>query len=385
MMKKDDEKGIMNNRKKKVLILTADAGFGHNSASLALGRAIQLRHEKTSIFHIANPLNHPKTPEWLRKTQNNYDGLARYVPRFYRFMYNVGNTAVIKFLTEKVLFLSLYQTMKSIVQSYRPDVIINTYPLYNAPLHAVCDKADPRIPRVCVVTDLTVVHSTWFSPHNDLTVVPTEVTRDLAIRAGVPQDRVEIIGIPVDPELQLEPRTKLELREHFGWAPNLVTVLAVGSKRVTSAMATVKALNESNLPIQVVAIAGGDTDVYNQLKQTQWRIPTFVYNFVAEMPLFMRAADCVLSKSGGLIISESLAAGLPIIITETIPGQEEGNVNFVLRFDAGDVALSPEKLVEVLSSWLKDDGLVLRKKTQNARNLGRADAAFAIVERALRL
>jgi UDP-N-acetylglucosamine:LPS N-acetylglucosamine transferase len=80
-----------------------------------------------------------------------------------------------------------------------------------------------------------------------------------------------------------------------------------------------------------------------------------------------------------------LSAGLPIIITETIPGQEEGNLEFVLRSDAGDVALGPEKVVEVLSSWLENDGLVLKNKAQNAKNLGRADAAFAIVERALSL
>jgi 1,2-diacylglycerol 3-beta-galactosyltransferase len=288
----------MNKTKKRVLILSASAGFGHNSASRALAKAIQLRHIEDSTFHIANPLDYPKTPKWLHKTQDNYDGLARDAPGFYRFMYDMGNTALIKFLTEKVLFLFLYQTMKSLIRSYRPDVIINTYPLYNAALHAVCDKADTHIPTICVVTDLTAVHKTWFSPYNDLTVVPTEVTRDLAIQCGVPQDRVEIIGIPVDPDLQLESRSKLELREHLGWDRNLTTVLAVGSKRVTSIVAAVQALNNSNLPIQVVAIAGGDANIYNQLKETRWRIPTFIYGFVTEMPLFLRAADCVLSKSG---------------------------------------------------------------------------------------
>ncbi|HOV94721.1 MAG TPA: hypothetical protein PLT87_07570 [Spirochaetales bacterium] len=71
----------------------------------------------------------------------------------------------------------------------------------------------------------------------------------------------------------------------------------MGSKRVTSIVAAAKELDSSGLPILVVAVAGGDAGIYGQLKKTRWRIPAFIYDFVTEMPLFLRAADCVLSKS----------------------------------------------------------------------------------------
>ena len=73
-------------------------------------------------------------------------------------------------------------------------------------------------------------------------------------------------------------------------------MLAVGSKRVTSIVAAAKELDSSGLPIQVVAVAGGDAGIYGQLKKTRWRIPAFIYDFVTEMPVFLRAADCGLSK-----------------------------------------------------------------------------------------
>jgi hypothetical protein len=120
----------------------------------------------------------------------------------------------------------LFRTMRDIVLRFRPDVIISTYPLYQAPLNALFTLRWSFVPVVCVVTDLATVHQIWFTRDADLTVVPTGIVRDLALAAGVPDDRVEIIGIPVSPRIAQDTRDKERLRAELGWKSGLVTLLA---------------------------------------------------------------------------------------------------------------------------------------------------------------
>jgi 1,2-diacylglycerol 3-beta-galactosyltransferase len=107
---------------------------------------------------------------------------------------------------------------------------------------------------------------------------------------------------------------------------------------------------------------------------------THVYNFVSEMGTFMRAADCVLGKAGGLTVSESLASGLPLILIDVIPGQETGNANYVVSGNAGVLASNPTEVLEAMAHWLEKDGVRYEQQAQNARRL-RPRAAYETVDR----
>jgi 1,2-diacylglycerol 3-beta-galactosyltransferase len=93
------------------------------------------------------------------------------------------------------------------------------------------------------------------------------------------------------------------------------------------------------------------------------------------MPLFMHAADAIICKAGGLIITESLACGLPILLVDVLPGQETGNAEFILQGGAGDIATSPLQVLETLSHWMENDQALLKNRAENSRKLGRPYAA----------
>jgi UDP-N-acetylglucosamine:LPS N-acetylglucosamine transferase len=135
-------------------------------------------------------------------------------------------------------------------------------------------------------------------------------------------------------------------------------------------------LNHAGFPIQLIVVAGGDDDLYARLQETEWHVPVHLYNFVREMPVFLHAADCVLSKAGGLIVSESLACGLPMLLIQAIAGQETGNAQYVVEGGAGDVTGQPLELLETLCHWLLDDGRLFQERAAHARRLGRPDAAY---------
>ncbi len=199
-----------------------------------------------------------------------------------------------------------------------------------------------------------------------------------AILANVPAENVLVTGLPVDPRIGHEKRNKTTLRQSLGWNPELLTVLAVGSKRVKDLFSQLEVINTFDAPLQLVIVAGGNNALFHAARVAPWNIPVFCYNYVRNLPEMMHAANLLITKAGGLITSEALACGLPIIFTSALPGQETGNMEYVCEHSAGVMAKSPAELRETLSEWLKDDQKSLAQFAWNARSLGKPDAAYQI-------
>ncbi len=365
---------------KRILILTADAGFGHRSAANAIAEALQDTHGDECTYEIVNVLDDEQTPRPLRDSQSDYDRIAREMPDMYKFGYEATDANAPAAIMERGLQAMLYSPMRRLLNVQQPDVIISTYPLYQAPLGAVFALTKKFIPLVTVVTDLVTVHQIWFSPYPDLTVVPTEAVRDLALDAKVPAGQIEVIGIPVHPRLSKETRAKAEIRAELEWDQHLTTILMVGSKRSSLYMNVANALNHSGLPVQLIVATGGDDERYEELQHAEWHRPAHVYNFVKNMPTMMRAADCIVCKAGGLTVTESLACGLPLMLTDVIPGQETGNAEYVVNGGAGERIDDPLQALETMCHWLLNDEQLLKERSTNAAMLGRPRAAYDIVD-----
>ena len=367
-------------RKKRILVLYADAGFGHRSAANALIAALAEMYGDQIHIDLVNPLEDRRTPSILRDSQSDYDKMVRSTRELYKFGFQASDQMVTNTLFESALTVMLFEVMRDVVRRYDPDVIASTYPLYQAPLEAVFTISRRYVPVITIVTDLATVHRIWFNNMVDLCLVHTARVREIALDAGMKPRQVQITGIPVHPRLGNETRSPEAIREELGWRKDLVTVLVVGSRRVYNLPEVLRALNHSGLPIQLVVVAGGDDELYRQFEETKWHIPTQIYNFVRNMPDLMRASDLVVCKAGGLIVTESLACGLPMILVDVIPGQETGNANYVVDGGAGELGESPIEVLEVLYHWLQYGGELLDRRAYNARQLGRPHAAYAAAE-----
>jgi UDP-N-acetylglucosamine:LPS N-acetylglucosamine transferase len=134
------------------------------------------------------------------------------------------------------------------------------------------------------------------------------------------------------------------------------------------------------LDAQLVLIAGGDKDLYNEFRSTTWHLPTHIYNYTDQMPAFIHASDIVISKAGGLIASETLACGKPMLITDVIEGQETGNAEYVVEHGAGARTFTAIEALETVYHWLMNDKEMLQLRAEKARELGRPRAAYDIAE-----
>jgi 1,2-diacylglycerol 3-beta-galactosyltransferase len=365
---------------KRILILTADAGFGHRSAANAVASALAKLYGDQCQVDIVNPLDDKHVPSFLRDSQSDYDRIVREIPELYRIGYDASDATVPSFIASRALTILLYETMCDVVTAYRPDVILTTFPLYQEPLLSVFTVNRYYIPIYTVVTDLVTIHRLWFDPGVEACLVPTSQVRELALSYNMKPDQVIITGIPVHPDIASGSRDKTALRQGLGWQPDLLTFLAVGSQRVEGLPEILNVLNHFGRPLQLAVVAGKNQALYHQLQEMDWHVPIHLYDYVTNMPTLMHAADGLICKAGGLIVTEGLACGLPMMLTNVIPGQETGNAQFVVDNRAGDMLTSPLQALELTAHWLLDDGKLMKERARNALLVGKPEAAFSVAQ-----
>ncbi len=365
---------------KRILIFVADLGFGHRSAANAIKTALLNQHGAACSVEIVNPMDSPHTPSFFRSSQQEYDHWVRELPDLYQINYEISDTPMVSSLYESAYVLMLLRAILDTLSRFEPDVIVVVQQTFLAPLDAAFTLLAKRVPVVTVITDLTTIHRMWFHPVSTYCVVPTDDARVQALAAGLSKAQVKQVGIPVNPAFMLEQRSKADIRAENGWAQDMTTVLAVGSKRTRQLTDMLRILNHSGLPLQLVVVAGGDEELHQELERTDWHLPARVYAYADNMPALMRAADVIMCKAGGLIVSEALAAGLPILLFDVIEGQETGNADYVVEQGAGVLAHEPITLLETLFHWLQHDQAGLRKTAAQSKRTGRPNAAYEIAK-----
>ncbi len=366
---------------KRILVLTSDMGFGHRSAAKAIHDALLMEYGDNVAVTIVNPMDHGKVPSFYRDNPEAYDLLVKRLPDLYNLTYKAVDLPFTAPLVENVNTAMLLEAMLEIFSEVQPHVVVVTRENYLSTLWAIRTITRKRVPIVTVITDLGTVHRVWFNTVSTLTCVPNQHVYDMGIAEKIPPSQLKITGIPVHPRISAETRDKREIRQSLGWQPDLKTALLVGSTRSRGLVDTVRVLNHCNFPIQLAIVTGGDDTTYAQLEAMEWHVPTHLYNFVDNMPQLLRASDMLGCKAGGLIITEGLAVGLPLLLFDAIEGQETGNIDYVVENGAG-VFMGPSlDLLEAMHDWFSEDFALLNTLATRAQQLGFPRSSFEIAHK----
>ena len=394
-------------RQRRVLFLIADTGAGHRSAANAIHHAMRLLAESPSLSSpripapgggtVPRPGRLYANDGWeativdafaecsqfpLRGGVFLYAPAIKYSPRLYGQVYRITNSRNRFRAASRLTKPFLYHGLARLFLAMRPDVIISVHPLLNHITLQVLRDLGVRVPLITVVTDLVSVHCAWIAPGVTACVVPTEAARRLALEAGVPSKRVHLLGMPIDPRFaQPSWANRDTLRAELGLDPELPVVLMVGGGEGAIGLAdAVAAVGHSDLRVQLLVVTGRNKGLMSQLQRqsTSFRTPAQILGFVHNMPDLMHAADVIVTKAGPGTITEATACELPIVLTGAIPGQEEGNVDFVLRQDVGVLARSPDAVVAALRELLEPGSARLAALRARAREISRPEASLDI-------
>ena len=337
-----------------ILFLFSDTGGGHRSAANAIIEALDLEFpgkmtcEMVDIFREYTPPPFTYAPEI-------YPPLTR-MPRVWSMGYHISDGKRRTRIMYRMLWPYIRWGMQRLVQEHPADLIVSVHQLPNEPVARAIAQSGQKIPFTTVVTDLVSTHAAWYTNLADLIILPTNAAYRRALHMGAAPKRMEVVGLPVAETFRRfsgDAGDREAIRERLGWMSDRPVVLMVGGGEGMGPLETTAlAIDEAELPVQMIVIAGRNQKLQNNLEKYPWKTPARIYGFVQEMPAFMHAADVLVTKAGPGTISEAFISGLPLILYSRLPGQEDGNVGYVVRNGAGIWAPRPGEVVKSLRTWL---------------------------------
>jgi 1,2-diacylglycerol 3-beta-galactosyltransferase len=332
-----------------ILFLFSDTGGGHRSATEAIIEALQLEFDDQITTQMVDifldiaprPLNY--LPKW-------YPYMVRF-PEVWGVGYKLSNGSLRARLIVESAYPYVRRSLHKLINRYPADMIVSVHPLANDPFLHALGRHHP--PFITVVTDLVTTHALWYHKDVDLCLVPTEGARQRGLLANLKPEQLQVVGLPVADRFCQPSGDKSALRRQLSWpVEDLVVLLVGGGDGLGPLEKTALAIAEANMPISLVIITGRNVELKERLSARQWPMTTLIYGFVHEMPDFMRAADILVTKAGPGTISEALNAGLPMILYSRLPGQEDGNVDYVISEGVGVWAPNSKDIIAALREWI---------------------------------
>ncbi|HEX9013433.1 MAG TPA: glycosyltransferase [Anaerolineaceae bacterium] len=342
--------------KRKIVFLFSDTGGGHRSACEAIIEAINLEFpgqfdtEMVDIFR-------QYAPRPLDMAPNIYPTLSR-MPEVWRLGYRASDGKRRTRALTRLFWPYVRRSLTRLVLEHPCDLLVSVHQLSNAPFARVLQELEkighPHTPFAIVVTDMVSTHAFWYDNRARLVIVPTEAARRRGIEAGLDSGKIRVVGMPVGERFAAPLESRATLREKLGWAQDRLAVLMVGGGEGMGPLEPMaEAADEAGLPISIAVIAGRNQKLRERLEGRRWQTPHHIYGFVKNMPELMGAADVLVTKAGPGTISEAFIAGLPILLYSRMPGQEDGNVRYVVQQGAGAWTPEPERMAAVLREWVE--------------------------------
>jgi processive 1,2-diacylglycerol beta-glucosyltransferase len=367
----------------RLLVLSASIGAGHAMAAEALCRTYEEKFGGEAYHLDFLRYTHPYLS---RSVEQAYYLVTKHTPSIWKLIYNMGDiqNAPIKRL-EKYIGLRKY---RKLIEVYRPDAIISTHFLPAAIVSYLYPELP--IPNGVVLTDY-VSHRLWVNPHNQVYFVAHPAMKEELMALGVEESRIRVTGIPIRPCFQHIEKSQAQCatfrsRLHVDRRLPLILIMC-GGNAIGPLAEVLEELNKiSANDFQVIVIAGRNRKSYRELKQVFYNtnLKGHVRGNVRSIHEYMASADLLISKAGGLTVTEALITGLPILVIRPTPGQEDGNTAYVTQRNAGIYLKDIKELAPIVASLLKHPEQ-LAAMSRHALSISRPEANDLILTEIERL
>ena len=372
----------------KLLILSVSAGNGHVRAAQALEATARALPGDLQVTHI-DAMQHVASgfrkvyADWYIQLVNRAPGLWSYVHQKTDTTPHHATSQRLRRAIERVSSGALLR----VIRAAQPDAVVCTHFLPAELLMREANRQRISCPVWLQVTDYDL-HNMWLVPGMAGYLAATEEVAHRMRSRGLPPERVHVTGIPVMPGFanpQSPDVDRVACRAKLGLQTDKPVVLMVSGGAGVGELAVMVA-NVLALPgeFQIIAVAGRNEAAKAALDGLAQRHPGRVHavGFTSEMQTLMAAADLVVTKPGGLTVSECLALGRPMLLVSPIPGQEEHNASFLMEQGAAWLAYDGIGL-EFRLARLLGEPMQLAAMAAHSRRLGKPDAARAVLERVL--
>ena len=358
---------------KKVLIVSASIGSGHNQAAKAITTELKLRYPEIKVeFADFMTGEHSYLNRLIKEA---YFKMINISPNMYDLLYRWSNAPERGGKVQSLLVKIMRSKMQALINKHQPDFIIATHPF---PCAAAANlkatgKTSSRL--AAAITDFAA-HRLWVYPQVDCYFVAAAKVSDELVQQGIKKERVHVTGIPIGSEFALPVEKfvaieRLKLNKH-----NPVLLIMGGGLGLGGVKQALMSAYKVKRPIQIVIVTGRNAKLRHSLKKAaaHSRHKVHVLGYTTRIRELMAAASLIITKPGALTLSEAMAAAVPIVLYESIPGQEKENAAFMAAEGAALLVEDTRHLDNKITEVLGDSNLI-EKLRMNAGRISRPKAA----------
>jgi processive 1,2-diacylglycerol beta-glucosyltransferase len=351
---------------KRVLVLTASFGEGHNTAARSIREALEATGEAEvrigDLYADAIPLVN-------RTVKVGYSFAINRAPWAWKLIFAGLDRPG---WMERTMWTTapLRKELEAAIDDFRPDVIVSTYPLYAYLFRAIQkSRLGVHMPMITVITDSVGVNSAWYRCLSDAFIVADAETAQILAARGLPEGILHALGFPV--ARYFATATSLPVDASAPWK-----LLFMPSTQLALTLRQIRALLE--LPdVELTVVTGKHARLFDAITASGVvdGAKCRLIGWTDAMPRLLCEHHVFIGKAGGAIVQEAIAARCPFLVSHLVPGQEEGNIALIERLHVGAQALGkPERLATVVNETFAEDGRVWRGWKQNLIRLDGADA-----------
>lgn len=357
--------------KRSILILTSAFGEGHNAAARNL--AIALRSQAPHLTVEVRDLFAEAYGPLYKIAQKSYFLFINHFPLlwswFYKHLHQSKDAP-----SQVAVFRRGARLLRQTLTELQPAVIASTYPGYNHLLDHLDGKVDRPYKTVTVVTDSISINSLWYSGHSDCYLVPNEATAQVMEDAGVPREKLHVTGFPVP--MLFETLRGLRLPpDPPKLLPKVLYLVNPGQKNAGEILGQLGSVEGIDLSVA----CGRDEELRASLQKIANSLPRpiKIEGWMSDLPERIAASHLIIAKAGGATVQECLAAATPLIMSQVIPGQEEGNAELLTSAECGCSATSPQAVASAVRYAFSHGASAWRTWEANTKKIGKPDGAAA--------
>jgi len=353
---------------KRVLILTAGFGEGHNSAARGVRAGLariapQVEVEMRDLF----PETFGAFNELVRRA---YLTLINRWPRSWHYVYDWLDRKK-DFDQQFQKFHGLKKNFSRLLDRFQPDVVVSTFPPYPYLLQQILGN-DRKCKNVAIVTDSITVNAIWYHAPADFFLVANDQSATVVRDRGVAVDKIKVFGFPVSPRFadfvtsRPPPNTV---------APRVLYMVNAGTSRTADLVR--KLITQD---IQLTVTVGRNEKLGRAVKSAAGNRNIEIYGWTDEMPRLLCESHVLIGKAGGATVQETIAAACPMIINHIVSGQEEGNAQLIVETNSGAIALSNDEVAAQVDRTFSNNGQQWREWSANVSKISRPRASLDIAE-----
>lgn len=331
-------------KRKKILILTANFGAGHNSASKAIKKYIEEASNRYEI--VIKDFVDASVPKLNKTMVKCYEYQTKYFPIVYNTYYYTKKVLDSKYDTSYKIYLD---KLKKYLIRENPDLVVSVFPHASASVSYIKEHSYFDKPLITVITDV-VVSNEWIHENTNMYFVPSQFVKNKLIKKNIPENIIKVTGVPVDKEFLTYNKKKI---------PEKKKILFMGGGRGLFDVPESffywldKFIEEHRSKLEVTIVAGTNKKLYNKFTKEKPLKNIEVLGFVDNMSSLLKEQDTLITKAGGATLFEAISTGVPVIVKKPNIGQEIANAKFINRESIGFVYSKERELKRIIKELVE--------------------------------